>query len=171
MLCSFSSGGIPDSCSRCLREQGGRLNPVRTDRSASRIAWPRFARPARRAPSSPDPPVVCPGFGFDKYNTISRNIYFLVQNPDIPQAGRIGAHGRVAGRGRAGLYANRTVAKASKTRRLNVAPEARTSEILFKPMGEQNPRLTTGSSPVYHRDEKRSFFLAADQCTDAYLSL
>ena len=33
----------------------------------------------------------------------------LVQNPDIPQAGRVGAHGGAAGRSRAGLYANRTV--------------------------------------------------------------
>ena len=33
----------------------------------------------------------------------------LVQNPDIPQAGHVGAHGGVAGRGRAGLCANRTV--------------------------------------------------------------
>ena len=41
--------------------------------------------------------------------------------------------------------------KASKTRRSNVSPEARTSEILCKPMEEQSPRLTTGSSPVYHR--------------------
>ena len=86
----------------------------------------------------------------------------LVQNPDIPQAGRVGAPGGVAGRDRAGLYANRTVrlgdnpfsyvpSKASKTRRLNVSPEARTSEILCKPMEEQSPRLTTGASPVYHR--------------------
>ena len=36
-----------------------------------------------------------------------------------------------------------------------------------KPMEEQNPRLTTGSSAVYQRDEKRSPFLAANQCTDA----
>ena len=41
--------------------------------------------------------------------------------------------------------------KASKTRRLNVSPEARISKILCKPMEEQNPRLTTGSSPVYQR--------------------
>ena len=40
--------------------------------------------------------------------------------------------------------------KASKTRRLNVSPEARTSEIVCKPMEEQNPQLTTGSSAVYH---------------------
>ena len=33
----------------------------------------------------------------------------LVQNPDIPQAGRVGAHGRLAGRGRAGLHANKAV--------------------------------------------------------------
>ena len=41
--------------------------------------------------------------------------------------------------------------KASNTHRLNVSPEARTSETLFKPMEEQNPRLTTGSTPVYQR--------------------
>ena len=38
-------------------------------------------------------------------------------------------------------------------------------------MGEQNPRLTTGSSPVYNQDEKRSLFMAADQWNDAFLSL
>ena len=41
--------------------------------------------------------------------------------------------------------------KASRTRRLNVSPEAQTSEILCKPMEEQNPRLTTGTSAVYLR--------------------
>ena len=30
-------------------------------------------------------------------------------------------------------------------------------------------RFITGLSAVYHRDDKRSSFLAADQCTDAYL--
>ena len=40
--------------------------------------------------------------------------------------------------------------KASKKRRFNVSPEARTSEILCKPMEEQNQRLTRGLSPVYH---------------------
>ena len=49
-------------------------------------------------------------------------------------------------------------------------------------MWEQNPRLTRGSSPVsprflrgfsavYKRDEKRSFFLAADQWTIAFFVL
>ena len=41
--------------------------------------------------------------------------------------------------------------KASKTRRLNISPETRTSEIPCKPMEEQNPRLTRDSSPVYPR--------------------
>ena len=36
--------------------------------------------------------------------------------------------------------------KAWKKRRFNVPPEARTSEILCKPTGEQNPRLITGLS-------------------------
>ena len=38
--------------------------------------------------------------------------------------------------------------KASKKRRFNVSPEARTSEILCKPTEEQNQRLTI---PVYQR--------------------
>ena len=37
-----------------------------------------------------------------------------IQNPDIPRAGRVGAHGEVAGRGRAGLDANRTVRLGDK---------------------------------------------------------
>ena len=41
--------------------------------------------------------------------------------------------------------------KASKKCRFNVSPEARTSEILCKPTEEQNDRLTSGLSPVYHR--------------------
>ena len=36
------------------------------------------------------------------------------------------------------------LSKASKTRRLNVSPEARTSEILCKPTEQQNPRLNRG---------------------------
>ena len=52
---------------------------------------------------------------------------------------------------------------------LGLSLEAQTKETLCKPMEEQSSRLTTGSSAVYHRDEKRSSFLAADQCTDTYL--
>ena len=128
-------------------------------------------------------------------HVMSCHVTCRLQNPDIPRAVRVGAHGGVAGRGRAGVNANRTVrncsprrqaslapSKASKTCRLNEPPEARTSEILCKPMEEQNPRLTRGSSPVHPRflrglsavyqwDEKRSFFLAADQWSNAFLSL
>ena len=59
--------------------------------------------------------------------------------------------------------------KASKTRRLNVSPEARTSEILCKSTEEQNPRPTRGLFAVYHRDKNRSLFLAADERADAFL--
>ena len=45
------------------------------------------------------------------------------------------------------------------------------NEFLCKPMGEESPRLRCGSSAVYPRDDGRSSFLAADQWTDAYLSL
>ena len=58
-------------------------------------------------------------------------------------SGRIGCQQNCPPRRRASL----APPKASKTRRLNIPPEARTSEILFKPMGEQNPRLTRGLSP------------------------
>ena len=54
---------------------------------------------------------------------------------------------------------------------LNDSPEARTSEILCKPMGEHNGRLTSSLNAVYQRDEKRFWFLDADECTDAYLPL
>ena len=37
-----------------------------------------------------------------------------VQNPDIPRAGRVGARGGAAGRGQAGLGANRTVRPGNK---------------------------------------------------------
>ena len=46
-------------------------------------------------------------------NRISGNAFGTptcrVQNPDLPQAGWVGAHGGVAGRGRAGLGTNITV--------------------------------------------------------------
>ena len=58
-----------------------------------------------------------------------------------------------------------------KTTVLNVSSQARTKEILCKPVEEQNVRLTRGLSPVYHRDRERSSLLAVDQRTDAYLSL
>ena len=45
------------------------------------------------------------------------------------------------------------------------------TQILYKSMEEQSPRLTRGLFAVYLRDEGHSSFLAADQCTDAYLSL
>ena len=70
--------------------------------------------------------------------------------------GRVGS-GRTAGRrGGAGQDADRTVRPGDKrpaypprhrkTNVLNVSPEARTSEILCKPMEEHNDRLTSGLS-------------------------
>ena len=41
--------------------------------------------------------------------------------------------------------------QASKTRRLKVPPEAKTSEFLRKPTKEQNQRLTRGRRPVHPR--------------------
>ena len=44
-----------------------------------------------------------PDISLMKYSTCR------IQNSDIPRAGRIEAHGGVAGQGRAELFANRTV--------------------------------------------------------------
>ena len=41
-------------------------------------------------------------------------------------------------------HKSRVPSKESQKRRLSVSPEARTGEILCKPMEEQNPRLTRG---------------------------
>ena len=90
------------------------------------------------------------------------------------------AHSGAAGRGELGRVGRRRFAqdttvpralRASKTTVVNIPSEARTREILCKPLEEQSPRLTTGLSAVCQRDEKRSLILAADQCNDAYLSL
>ena len=64
--CSRFWRDVQDMCVRCHGGYEGRLSPGRTDRSASRPARPCPA-PPRRARPRPDPPVVCPGFGFDRY--------------------------------------------------------------------------------------------------------
>ena len=95
-------------------------------------------------------------------------------------SGRAG-HGGAAERGEPGRVGRRRVcsrrtqpslvpSRASKTTVLNTSSEAQTGEILCKPLEDQNPRLTTDLSAVYHRDERRSLFLAADLYTGAYLS-
>ena len=55
----------------------------------------------------------------------------------------------------------------SKTTVLNDPSGARTKDIFCKPMEEYNNRLTRGVFAVYRRNNERSSFLAADQCTVA----
>ena len=89
----------------------------------------------------------------------------LVESKTRTYHGRVGS-GRTAGRRGGGAGSGRTgrrqnisprrqaslvPSKASKTRRLNVSPEARTSEFRCKPMEEHNDRLTSGLCPVYVR--------------------
>ena len=149
----------------------------------------------RRAPR-PESPMVCPVFKFDRCVLLDffitqfrflpvSYVYLSNPKPGHTTAGRVGAPSGAAGRGRARLGANRIIrpgnkkstgpSKASKKRRSNVSPEARTSEILCKPTEEQNQRLTLGFSPVYHRfisgTRSALCFLAADQWNDAFLSL
>ena len=88
--------------------------------------------------------------------------YYLIS----PKPGHITGRSRRGARRGGGAGSGRTVrqqncssrehsflvpSKASKTRRLNVSPGAKTRKILSKPMEEQSTRLTTGSLPVYHR--------------------
>ena len=70
---------------------------------------PRPAAPPCAAPTRPARGVS--GFW------IRQVIYYVtcrVQNPDIPRAGRVGAHSGVAGRGRAALDTNRTIRLKNK---------------------------------------------------------
>lgn len=99
-----------------------------------------------------------------------------VQNPDISPAGRAWAHSGVAGCGQAGLVANRICrlcdkppcsVKASRRRCLNVTPEGRTSEILFQPINEHKPRLTTSWQPV----ELRFFLCGLSAGQETFFSL
>ena len=93
---------------------------------------------------------------------MSGNETCRIQNPDIPRAGRVGAPGGAAGRGRAGQGGRRqnnsprrqaslVTPKASKTRLLNDPPEARTSKILCKPNAGTksaiDKRFASGLSP------------------------
>ena len=104
---------------------------------------PYPAPPPRHAPRL-DPPVVSPGFELDSfmqgisgivyytmlcyivlyhnilyctvlYYTIIYNTICRIQNPDIPRAGRVGAPGGAAGRGRARLRANRIIRPGNKS--------------------------------------------------------
>ena len=62
-------------------------------------------------------------------------------------SGKIGCHQNYSPRKQMSLVPH----KESSKRRLNVPPEARTSEIPCKPMEEQNQRLTRGWPMVYPR--------------------
>ena len=64
-------------CSRFAGGQERGLSSCRIDLTASRPIQPRAAPLLRRAPPRPDPPVVCPGFGFDKSVYIGLTCLFL----------------------------------------------------------------------------------------------
>ena len=66
--------------------------------------------------------------------TTVQNHTWRTQNPDIPRARRVGAHGGAAGRGRAGTPTEQFDPKTSKTRPLTDSPEAQKRKTLCKPM-------------------------------------
>ena len=83
---------------------------------------------------------------------------YLDESEDLPSSKpghTTGESGRGARRSGGGVGQNTSPrgqtslapSKASKTRRLNVPPEARTSKILCEPMEEQNPRFIRGLIP------------------------
>ena len=134
---------LPKSRSReCFRFAGGQergLSFCRIDLTAAHLFQPRAAPVLRRARPRPDPPVVCPGFGFDKcYISLVRH---LLNPKPRHTTGGSGRSARRSGREKSGKivcqqnYSSRrrksTVpTKASKRRRFNDSPEARTSEFL-----------------------------------------
>ena len=162
-VCPCLRGVVQDGCLRCPERQDERFFPPG---ASSRCFHPPLCHPAppctaalrhaplrcpplRYVPPRPTPRVVCPGFG---------TVRFYLPNPKPGHttggSGRGARRGGGAGSGRTGCQqkcsprgrASPVPLKASKTRRLNDPPEARTREIPFKPMEEQNPRLTTGLS-------------------------
>ena len=164
--CSCFRRVVLDSVFDSLEGKERGLFPGRIDPTACRPIQPRPAPPLGCAPPRPDQPVVCPGFGFDKYlHRISlvrdskgtpRRSFFHVSNPKPGHT--TGGSGR--GTRRSGQAESSKIAcqhnysprkqkstvpfKKSKVCRFNVSPEERTSEILCKPTEEQNQRLTRG---------------------------
>ena len=177
VLCSFV---IPkrssDSCIRCPRGQEKRLSSGRNDLSACR---PAHAPPPRRVPPCPGPPrppVVCPGFGFDR-NRIA--IVGRIQNPDISRTGWDGAaHGGAAGRGGNGQDGTPTGWFAQKTTNILTLQTIEenlpgcvsgSKNIIISTSTDGGTKLgddrffIAGLSAVYHQDDGRSSFLVADQ--------
>ena len=88
-LCSCFRRSVQNNCLPRSTGREGRL-------------FPGHRPAARRAPGRPDPPVVCPGFGFDKCRT-----------KNIPRA-KPGTAGR-GGTGRRGGWAGRCRARAGRS--------------------------------------------------------
>ena len=137
---------------RCFRECGGGLSPRRTVMLAN--------SPARPCPPTPPCAPTRPARGMSGFWTrqvlvADQCAVAFLSNPKLGHttggSGRGAQRSGGAGSGRTGRRQNSsprrqaTLAppKASKTRRLNDSPEARTSETQFKPMEEHNDRLTT----------------------------
>ena len=122
---------------------------------------------------------------FPKVIMYNISVNIIVESKTRPYHGRVGTGRRTAGRhwwggdGQDGTPTGRSPRRQTslfpsrqwRTTLLGVSLEARTSEIVCKPMEEHNGQLTRGLSVVYPRDLGRSSFLVADQCADAYLSL
>ena len=69
----------PGQCLRFAGGQEGGLSPGQIGPTAPRPTQPRPPSPPRRAPPRPDRPVVCPGFGFDRWYESPD-----VSSPDMP---------------------------------------------------------------------------------------
>ena len=118
----------------------------RADRNVGTFFGPALPRHAvRRAPRRPDPPVVCPGFGLDRFTSTHKSSFLhqvvlapsytcRIQNPDTQRAGRVGT-------GKAGQNRVQTFRSARKPT-VPLAPQVTVnncSKRLFASTNKGNP--------------------------------
>ena len=104
MTCRVQNPDIPRSGRGAQHRSGAGQDGTPTEQFAQETSAPRTSQGIKDTL-----PERFPRTANNHLNLICR-----VQNPNIPRAGRVGAHGEAAGRGRAGLGANRTVCPGDK---------------------------------------------------------
>ena len=89
----------PGQCLRFAGGQEGGLSSGRIDSTASRPTQPRSPSPPHRALSRPDRPVVCPGFGFDRFGL--QRVRLVCDSGEMSRTQAFHPGGRKETRGRA----------------------------------------------------------------------
>ena len=116
-------------CSRFAGGQERGLSSCRIDLTASRPIQPRAAPLLRRAPPRPDPPVVCPGFGFDRSTGFDK-----VTTCALEETMDLRPFGKSAGFGKDGfdICSRETMDLAKKTPLLDMPLKKKSEYPLFK---------------------------------------